>query len=470
MHLSGRRRTVAKKDGERKVPKSRIGRLTKLGTLATGLAGDVAGAAGRIVTGSGWDQAAERFHQQAAKRLMESLGRMKGLPMKLGQMLSYIDDFIPAELRTVYRETLRPLQVKVRPMRWAEIEAALTEDLGADAEHLFAHFDREPIAAASIGQVYKAELLDGTAVAVKVQYPGIVKAIQSDLKNVKLLRDVFALVLPQVDVERSLADVTARVLEECDYVSELLNQQQFRRVWEGDPELFIPGVYEELCGHQVLVSEFVEGLSFEEMLKVKGPEERSRLGQALFRFVFRSLYVFGMFHADPHPGNYVFPGDGRLAVLDFGCVQRYDLETRMALSRVRWQAAEGVRGPELYQGMREAYGLPADVDEEELEFLEKYVLLAIEPVLEDRVFRYDREYTERLAALSVKGSMLGARKVVRKGIREAKRPGLVFLNRIQYGLASVLASMGAEANWFQITKGIDQELMELHQKRGASEG
>src|SRR5262249_50239542 len=149
------------------------------------------------------------------------------------------------------------------------------------------------------------------------------------------------------------------------------------------------------CGHQVLVSEFVEGLSFEEMLKVKGPEERSRLGRALFRFVFRSLYVQGVFHADPHPGNYVFPADGRVAVLDFGCVQRFDLETRVALARVRHLAAQGVRGVELRPAMQAAYTMPADMDDEEWDFLERYVLLALEPVLQDRVFRYERGYTQR---------------------------------------------------------------------------
>jgi predicted unusual protein kinase regulating ubiquinone biosynthesis (AarF/ABC1/UbiB family) len=440
------------------VPKSRIGRLTKLGGLATGLAGDAAGAAGRMVAGADWDRAAERFHEQAARRLFEALGHMKGLPMKVGQMLSYIDDFIPPDWRALYRDALRPLQVKARPMHWEEIEAAIREDLGAAPDEIFVRFDREPIAAASIGQVYRAALPGGTEVAVKVQYPGIVEAIQSDLKNVRLLRDVFALVLPQMDVERSLADVTARVLEECDYVSELLNQKEFCAAWAGDADLYIPPAFEPLCGHQVLVSEFVEGPGFDEMLQLKPPEERSRLGRLLFRFVFRSLYVHGLFHADPHPGNYVFPADGRLAVLDFGCVQRFDLDTRLALARVRKLAASGARGAALREAMSEAYGLPGDFDEEEWEFLERYVLLAFEPVLEDRVFRYDRAYTERLADTVLKGKLLFARKVVRKGVREAKRPGLVFLNRIQYGLSSVLASMGAEANWFRLTQAIDQEL------------
>jgi predicted unusual protein kinase regulating ubiquinone biosynthesis (AarF/ABC1/UbiB family) len=449
---------VAEHEGEKRVTKSRIGRLTRLGSLATGLAGDVAGAAGRMATGRGWDHAAGKFHEQAARRLFESLGQMKGLPMKMGQMLSYIDDFIPAELRAVYSTALKDLQVKARPMRWPEIEAALREDLGAGPDEIFARFDRVPIAAASIGQVYRAALADGTEVVVKVQYPGITEAIRADLKNVKMLRDVFALVLRQVDIERSLADIQARVLEECDYISELLNQREFHEAWASDPEVRIPRAIEEHCGHQVLVSEYVEGLGFQEMLRQKDARERSRLGRTVFRFVFRSLYVHGLFHADPHPGNYLFPEDGTVAFLDFGCVQRYDLEARHGFGGLRRLASEGVRGAELRRRMAEVYELPEDLDEEEWEFLERYVLLCFEPVLEDRVFRFDRAYTEKLADTLMSGKLLFARKVVRKGVREAKRPGLVFLNRIQYGLASVLASMEAEENWYQIAREIDAEL------------
>jgi predicted unusual protein kinase regulating ubiquinone biosynthesis (AarF/ABC1/UbiB family) len=446
-------------EGEKSVPKSRLGRLTRLGSLATGLAGDVAGAATRVVAGRGWDRAAERFHEQAARRLFESLGQMKGLPMKMGQMLSYVDDFIPAEFRALYRDQLASLQVKARPMRWPEIAAAIREDLGAAPDELFARFDRVPIAAASIGQVYRAALADGTEVAVKVQYPGITEAIRSDLKNVKMLRDVFALLLRQMDVERSLADIQARVLEECDYVSELLNQKAFHEIWAGDPEVMVPRIVEQYCGHQVLCSEYVEGLSFQEMLKQRtDPAERSRLGRILFRFVFRSLYVYGLFHADPHPGNYLFLADGRVAFLDYGCVQRYDLETRRGFAAIRRSASEGLRGEPLRRLMREVYTLPEDLDEEEWEFMERYVLLCFEPVLEDRPFRYDRAYTEKLADVVMSGKLLFARKAVSKGVREAKRPGLVFLNRIQYGLASVLAAMEAEANWHQIGLEIDEEL------------
>lgn len=371
-------------------------------------------------------------------------------------MLSYIDDFIPPAHRGTYRDALRGLQVRARPLRREEVEAVIREELGAPPGDIFARFDPEPIAAASIGQVYRAALACGTEVAVKVQYPGIREAILSDLKNAELFRAALSLVLPKVDVDRSLADITSRVLEECDYACELCNQEEFARAWEGDAEVRIPRVFRELSGARVLTSEHVAGPGFHEMLARTGAAERARYAAIMYRFVFRSLYVHGLFNADPHPGNYLYPPDGRVAFLDFGCVQRYDADAVAAFRRVRRLAMDGARGAPFREAMQAGYGIPADIDEEEWAFLEEYVLLCFEPVRAPR-FRFDRAYTERIADLTLRWAPIGARKALRKGVWEAKRPGLVFLGRIQYGFASVLAAMDVEADWRAIMEEIDGE-------------
>jgi predicted unusual protein kinase regulating ubiquinone biosynthesis (AarF/ABC1/UbiB family) len=448
------------KEGSGGVPRSRLGRLGRLGRLAAGIATDVAGAAGRVAVGAARDAAAARLHQQAADRLFDTLGKMKGLPMKVGQMLSYVDDVVPAIHRAAYRETLQKLQVKAQPLAWKDLEAVIRQDLGGGPEEIFSRFDPEPIAAASIGQVYRAALPGGTEVAVKVQYPGIADAIRSDLRNIDMLRSGLSAVLPKVEVDRTLADIQARVLEECDYGCELANQTEFREFWSGDRDVLVPRVFGEFSAEHVITTEFVDGRTWQEIVRDDGPEERSRLGRTLFRFVFRSIYVRGMFHADPHPGNYLFPADGRVAFVDFGCVQRFPLDVVRAFRDVRRMAMAGTRGAPLREAMVRAYGLPEDFDPEEWDYVERYVLSAFEPFLHDRTFRFDRAYTGRVRAITKEGVLLGARKALRRGIWESSRPGFVFLNRIQYGLVSVLSQMGAEANWHRMLLEIDEEMDE----------
>lgn len=439
-------------------PRGRLRRIARLGRLATGMVAGMAGAAGRMVAGGSAAAAAARFHEMVARRLVDVLGGMKGLPMKVGQMMSYIDDLIPAEHRVIYRDVLKQLQVKVRPMSYAMVARVLEEDLGAPPERLFARFDREPVAAASIGQVHRAALEDGSEVAVKIQYPGIADAIRDDLKNIELLKKAFGLVLPALEVEQTLADITDRVLEECDYGCELCNQDEFEAMWRGEAGFLVPRSYLARSSDHVLTTQYVEGRDWHALMAEAGTATRQDAAERIFRFVFRSLNVFGMFNGDPHPGNYLFLPDGTVAFIDFGCVQRYDPETVEGFARVRRVLMEGGRGTELREAFRETYQVPADLDEEEWNFMDAYVRCCYEPVIHDRPFRYDCGYTRRLAELSLKGSILGARKAVTKGVREARRPGIVFLNRIQCGLASILAAMEAQANWHRIIRAFDDEL------------
>ncbi len=433
----------------------RLGRFVQLGGMAGGLVGDVALAAGRMAAAASTKAGSERFHKAAANTMLDGLGKMKGLPMKLGQMLSYVDDFIPAEHRDVYRETLSRLQVKVRPMHWEAIVEVLRRELGAHPDEIFASFDRTPIAAASIGQVYRATTKDGTDVAVKVQYPGIAEAIRSDLKNADALIAAFSIVARKVDIERSLADVTARLGEECDYTIEAANQAEFVRIWADDAHVFIPHVHQELSTSTVLVSDFVEGMGWEEMLSSHDDQQKAEWGRLIFRFVFGSLYRHGIFNADPHPGNYLFMADGRIAFVDYGCVQRYDENTLTAFRQVWTEMVSGVRGQPLRSLLAKAYRLPESLDEEIWDFIEDYIITSFEPLLSTQPYRYERAFTEKVASKAMEGKLLMARKVLKHGVFEAKQPGIVFMYRINFGLNSILATLGAEADWLEVMAEID---------------
>ena len=433
-----------------------------LGGMAARLAGDAAAAAGRYAGDRAGKSAARRLHENAAKTLRKQLGDMKGLPMKLGQMLSYIDDFVPAEHRDVYRETLRELQVRARPMLWESIEQLIIDELGKPVDDAFATFNREPIAAASIGQVYRATTHDGREVAVKVQYPGIADAVNNDLRNADAVVRALSVALPRFDIEQTMADLTARLGEECDYTIEAKHQRAFRSAWQGDPEVYIPAVVDELSSSRLLTTEFVDGRAWQPMLERSTPEQRNVYGRAIFRFVFRSLYVHGVFNADPHPGNYLFGADGRVTFLDFGCVQHFDRETLEGIARVRMLAMSGVRGPAFHQELQRSYGLPESIDAELWQGIEDYMLLSFEPGISAQPYRYSRDYTERLAKATMHLKMEVAKRLFKVGFFETKRPGVVFLHRINFGLNSLLADLHAQEDWPAVIAAIDAEARMHH--------
>ncbi|HAN30490.1 MAG TPA: hypothetical protein DCQ06_02735 [Myxococcales bacterium] len=432
---------------DKNVRSSRIGRLAQLGGMAARLAGDAAKAAGQLAVTVSSDKAKERLHASASKTLFRHLSEMKGLPMKVGQLLSYIEDLVPAEHRDAYREALSELQTRSRPMLWQSMETQFVEDLGRSVDDCFAHFDKQPIAAASIGQVYRARTHDGQDVAVKIQYPGIAEAIDSDLRNLDSLVRALSVVIPKVDVQQSLEDIAGRVREECDYVAEFENQQYFSRSWSGHESIYIPAPIPELSGRRVLTSPYVEGQSWSDMMASSTPEDRQRYGLTIFQFVFRSMYIFERFNGDPHPGNYLFLGEGKVAFLDFGCVQRYDRDTLIRFSRARSLASKGIRGPEFRKAAVQAYGLPEHVDQELWNGFEDYLYLSFEPLLAPQPYQYSPDFTAKLAQATSEMRRMVTRKLLTAGVFDTKRPGAVFLHRINFGLNSILAQLGAKGDW-----------------------
>jgi predicted unusual protein kinase regulating ubiquinone biosynthesis (AarF/ABC1/UbiB family) len=264
---------------------------------------------------------------QTAEDVAATLGTMKGVLMKLGQMASYVDD----GLSPAARRTLSRLQDSVPPMS-AELAAqVVTEELGSPPERAFATWDPEPIAAASIGQVHRAITHDGRAVAVKVQYPGIAETIEADLGNVGLLRRMLKITAPSQDVEALLAELRERITEELDYRREARNQQEFARYYEGHPTIAVPQVLDELSTRRVVTSELADGARFAE-LAGWSQAERDLAAETIYRFVFRSLYEAHAFNGDPHPGNYLFQGGGRVTFLDFGLVKHFTAEEMQPLA------------------------------------------------------------------------------------------------------------------------------------------
>src|SRR4051794_32185528 len=314
---------------ESKIPKGRVRRSAKLGSVVGVQGARYAGTKAANV-GRSEDESKERLeqrHLETAMKMVGALGQMKGAAMKLGQFASFIDtEFIPEEYRDIYQEQLAKLRTDAPAMPWEKVEKVLEEEYdGEPLSELFAEFETEAFAAASIGQVHRAELLDGRQVAVKIQYPGIAEALDADLRNAGTIVRLAKVLAPGLDAKAIAEEIRERVMEELDYEYEAQNQRSFARAYRDHPFIYVPEVVTRLSRRRVLVTELVEGIGFEE-IKELPHEERSRFGEIVFRGSLGSMFHLQHFNAAPPPGNYLLMADGRVAFLDFGMTKRLDAE------------------------------------------------------------------------------------------------------------------------------------------------
>ena len=320
-----------------RIPTSRVGRTARIGGLATGQAIRQAGThVGNVTrTKEGRQAALERRHVEAAEQIVEALGHMKGAAMKLGQVMSFLDvGLVPEDYREEFQRKLGKLRDAAPTVAFKEMRRVIETELDAPLAETFEEFEEEPIAAASIGQVYRARLHDGRVVAVKVQYPGVAAAVRADMQNLGLILRVLKRIAPGMDPKAIGGEIRNRIEEELDYELEASNQRGLARIFRGHPFILVPDVVSKLSRERVMVSEYVRGTGFEE-LKGYSQEDRDRIGEILFRFYFGCLYRHHEFSGDPHPGNSMLLDDGRMAFLDFGLFKRMppgtvDLEIAVA--------------------------------------------------------------------------------------------------------------------------------------------
>ena len=427
----------------RRQPNLRLRRgLTALRLVARGGA-RYAGSAPRLfaVAGEHRQQLRHDLALQTAEDVASTLGTMKGVLMKLGQMASYIDNGLSPSVR----RTLSRLQDSVPPMS-PELAAQVVEaELGHPPERAFARWDPEPIAAASIGQVHRAITHDGRAVAVKVQYPGIAETIAADLRNVALLRRMLKVTAPSQDVDALLAELRERVLEELDYRREADNQRFFAAYYEGHPTITVPGIVDELSTRRVVTSELADGARFAEL--AGWPQaERDLAAETIYRFVFRSLYELRAFNGDPHPGNYLFHGGGRVTFLDFGLVRHFTpAELAPLANMARYVAVE--HDPEAFRRNLEKAGFlrpdaPLSTDE-----VVEYMAVFYDTVRESRPLTMTGDYSSAVVRrfFDVRSPVTTYARIPRS---------YVILQRINLGLFGLLGELTATANWRAIAEEI----------------
>jgi predicted unusual protein kinase regulating ubiquinone biosynthesis (AarF/ABC1/UbiB family) len=424
-----------------RIVRSRVGRLARVGRLSARLSASYLGAKlRRRLAGPARRRQIDAARRQAdAELVARTMGEMKGALMKLGQLLSFISEDMPAE----YRAALATLQTSAPPMDLALLADVAERELGRPLERAFAEFDPQPLAAASIGQVHRARLPSGDEVAVKIQYPGVAEAIRADLDHAAVLYRMATLFYPLMDPAPIVNELRGRILEELDYEREATNQRGFAEIYADHPFVRVPRVIASHSGARVLTTELCRGRRYDE-LRAGDEPTRQRAAEILYRFVVGSIVRFGAFNGDPHPGNYLFADDGRVVFLDFGCVKYFPepmlrdwgqaIATHVAGDRAGFRRLLGTLG-----FLPGAAAIDTDI-------LYDYFAYFYEPIAADRRFRFTHEWNAR--SLGIVFSPSGRFEPVRRALNLP--PDFVFVNRIQWGLFSILGQLGAEANWKRI--------------------
>ncbi|HEY5189864.1 MAG TPA: AarF/ABC1/UbiB kinase family protein [Solirubrobacteraceae bacterium] len=350
-----------------KLPTGRLARTARVGGLMTGQGLRWAGmrTANRVRTPE--RAAAAQSDRTAAlvRELVDQLGQMRGAAMKVGQMLSMVEfDGVEEGERDELQRKLAALRDDVPPVAFADLEKLMRKEFGGPLERVFSAFDERAFAAASIGQVHRATTVDGDDVVVKVQYPGVAEAVETDLRNASLLLPLVKRLAPGLDAKALAAEMRERIGEELDYELEAQNHRRIERLMRGHPFVRVPRVRADLSTRRVLVSEYVEGVGFETVRRAD-EAQRDGYGEIVFRFFFGLLYRDRIALGDPHPGNYLLCADGRVCFLDFGLLRDVDADRvadeRAIAHAVRHKDADAVKQALLAAGYLPA-GRAAAVD------------------------------------------------------------------------------------------------------------
>jgi len=413
----------------RTLPTGRLGRVVRLAGV-----GARAGA-GFLISKGGPD---------AADYAAEVLGTLRGLAAKVGQTLSYVDGLVPEAQRETYERALGKLRDSTPRSAPEKVRGLIEDELGAPIAKLFKSFDERPFASASIGQVHHATLPDGRRVAVKVQHPGIARAVESDLENANVMQGLVGTLGPKgINAKAAFDEVATRFREELDYELEAERQTEFAKLHAGDPKIWIPAVIADRSSRRVITTELAEGLTFENAAQATEAERRA-WAETLWKFVFKGNLVGAMFNADPHPGNYLFRPEGGVTFLDFGCVQPISAERlptarAMHLAAITGSETEFAKQAEILLGTHGGeYGTRAVA----------YSRRCFEPMFASP-FHITRTYTTSLVE-----ELRSMKKLfwAKDGSFVMLPPAMLFLNRLQFGFYSVLSRLDVKVDYAAVER------------------
>lgn len=420
---------LAENEGKQ-IPTSSIGRISRMAFTAL-----KSGSLVKKTSKRGQTEA--EIDPQKLIKLISSVGQLKGIAMKMGQIMSYIDVAIPKDLQAA----LSVLQTFAQPMPFEDVSSIIREAFKTDADSLLERMEKAPIAAASIGQVHRA-YVENVPVAVKVQYPEIETAIKNDFSPAAVGTKMASLFFPNAGVDGYVNEAKSRFLEECNYLHEAHFSEEFRRIFAHHAILFVPPIVPRFCAANVLTTEFIDGQNFEAFLQTNPCQNtRNRIGEALFEFYIGSLFKHCIYNCDPHPGNYLFCDGDRVAMLDHGCTRQF--EPAFVAKLVYLIKAVHADDREMLNEALLKLEIVRPGKHYDYDMIRGFLRSFHGPMLKDTVCGVDLS-----SAMEMKEMFKKKQQLMR-----FKLPGeFTFLFRIRFGLMSVLAKLGSQANWYQLEK------------------
>ncbi len=364
------------------------------------------------------------------------LGNMKGVMMKVGQLVSFIVEALPDEVQ----QSLSQLYADAPPMDPAVARRVVIEELGETPEKVFLDWSPDPIAAASVGQVHRVVLRDGRRAALKVQYPGAGDAIGADLNNAQAMYSLLSMfALKGLDTKGLVNELKDRMGDELDYRIEAANQHEFATYYTDHPFISVPTLVPQHSTQRVITTEWVDGLSWSEFLAGADQAARQRAGESIWRFAHHSIYFVGAFNGDPHPGNYRFQSDGSVTFLDFGLVKRWAPGEWQQLSPTL-DAVIVQRDPELLMRAMEASGFLVPDHGLGAQQIFDYVSAPYVPYMEES-FSFNRQFMKETMSTMIDVKGPHAPVIEKLNIP----PSFVILDRVVWGVSAILGKLGVTA-------------------------
>ncbi len=439
--------------------KSTIGnRIARYGRVSTTMAGLAARVAGERYLGL------DIKRDDHAAQLTSALGSLKGPLMKVGQILATIPEALPAE----YARDFQELQSNAPPMGWSFVRRRMKAELGPDWQSKFKNFDKEASAAASLGQVHKAETHDGQNIACKLQYPDMQSAIEADLKQLKLLFSVYGKYDKSIKTDNIHAELADRLREELDYKLEARFEKMYAYMLRDEKNVHVPEIIDDLSTDRLLSSTWLDG---EKILNFKDADQdvRNKIAMNMFRAWYVPLYYYGIIHGDPHLGNYSVRADHSINLMDFGCVRVFPAQFVGAVIDLY----RSLQNNDIAQSVHafETWGFK-DISKEQVEILIEWARFLYGPILEDKV-RPIGEVTNGVYGREIAESVHTKLKKLGEGVNVPRE--FVFMDRAALGLGSVFLHLKAEINWYQVfnemiegfdTKALDRRQSEALEKFG----
>ena len=423
----------------------RIKRYTSLGTSASSFALNFLGT-----------KFFNKENQDNAEELTRVLGNLKGPIMKIAQLLSTVPDLLPKE----YSMELTKLQSSAPPMGWNFIKRRMTKELGIDWIKKFDSFEKEPFAAASLGQVHKA-VYRKKDIVCKLQYPDMLSIVEADINQLKLLFSLYKRIDKTIDTSEIQREISSRVREELDYIREQKHMIMFAKIFSESPNVIVPNFFSDISTERLLCMNFLEGKKLLEF-KDKSHSIRKKLAENMFFAWYYPFYRFGLIHGDPHLGNYSADKNFKINLLDFGCVRFF--QPSFVKGVIDLYFALMKNNKELAVSAYESWGFE-NISKDLIEILNIWAKFLFSPLLEDKVMKMQETNSTAYGAEAASKVHKELKKI--GGVKPPKE--FVFMDRAAIGLGSVFLHLDAEINWYKtfhsMIDGFKTDEVEKFQKK-----